>query len=79
MLAGDGMTMQQQRSALHWFYSTVIEEEPTYTYSGNFGGQLEGRGVGLPLAQAYLRALDGDLALNHSTVGQEVGLSLPRL
>eukprot|EP00045_Choanoeca_perplexa_P017687 m.262094 g.262094 ORF g.262094 m.262094 type:complete len:305 (-) comp17605_c0_seq24:6130-7044(-) len=74
---GEGMTLQQQRVALHWFSSTVEESEPTYTFSGNFGGQLEGKGVGLPLARAYLRAMDGDASLLHSDIGQTVRVVIP--
>ncbi len=37
---GVGMTQGQQESAMRFFYTTVVPDEPTYTYSGNFGGQI---------------------------------------
>lgn len=32
---------QQLQSPFRFFHSTTVVDEPTYTFSGNFGGSLE--------------------------------------
>jgi signal transduction histidine kinase len=60
---GDGMSRETRRAAQRYFYTTNDEREPNYTYSRAFGSQFDGLGVGLPLAEAHLRYLGGDLVL----------------
>jgi signal transduction histidine kinase len=75
---GPGMPPSQAALAPQFFYTTVPEEEPTYTFSGNFGGQIEGQGLGLSLATAYVRAAGGSLALNSVPgVGTAVAINYP--
>eukprot|EP00051_Salpingoeca_urceolata_P015149 m.194971 g.194971 ORF g.194971 m.194971 type:complete len:391 (-) comp18305_c0_seq2:106-1278(-) len=60
---GQAVPFANRERVLDFFFSTVEQAEPTYTFSGNFGGQLEGRGVGLPVARSYARLLGGDIAV----------------
>ena len=46
-----------------YFHSTVPYVEPTYAFSGNFGGELEGRGVGLSIANSITQFYQGRLEL----------------
>lgn len=52
-----------RRRALEFFATTSAPREANYTYSRAFGSQFDGLGVGLPLAQAHLRYLGGELVL----------------
>jgi signal transduction histidine kinase len=61
-----------------FLFSTAPHVEPTYTFSGAFGGSLEGQGMGLALA-AVRAALNGG-ALQLSSVpgrGTTAILTLP--
>ena len=71
-----GMTHDVMRNALKWMFTTAVQAEPTYTFSGHFGGELEGRGVGLPLARAYMVSMGGDLRFQHASEGTCVILKL---
>lgn len=62
--AGCGITFPERSLSQRWFHTTVPYTEPTYTFSGNFGGQLEGRGVGLPMAALHARLYGGDVSLD---------------
>lgn len=64
---GDGLAPGVEKKCFDFFYTTVPYVEPTYTFSGNFGGELEGRGVGLPLAQAILSAYKGTITLGSTS------------
>jgi hypothetical protein len=39
--AGAGLSPAELAAALRFFYTNVPFEEPTYGFSGNFGGQIE--------------------------------------
>jgi len=39
--AGPGILFSDRQLCRRWFYTTVPYTEPTYTFSGNFGGELE--------------------------------------
>ena len=49
--------------ALHFFFSTAERMPPTYTVSSEFGGSVEGQGVGLPLSRLYAQLHKGDLVV----------------
>lgn len=49
--------------AFSFFFTSTKAEEPSYTFSGNFGGSLEGAGVGLPLALQHASMWGGDLCI----------------
>lgn len=66
--SGNGIPGRVAARCFDFFFTTVPYVEPTYTFSGSFGGEMEGRGVGLPLARAITTAYGGSLTLG-STVG----------
>ena len=76
--AGCGLDPAAAAHARRYFYTTVVPEEPTYGFSGNFGGQIEGQGVGLPMACAYVHAGGGRVAVAGAPgVGTTVALAYP--
>ncbi|EGD72047.1 hypothetical protein PTSG_00063 [Salpingoeca rosetta] len=64
--SGSGVPLRIERSIFDWFFtSQAANKNPSYTFSGDFGGVLAGEGVGLPLSRTYAQLLGGDLALSH--------------
>jgi len=56
------MSHQMLHKNLQYFVTSVPDEPPTYTCSGNFGAPIAGYGIGLPLSRLYMRQLfHGDL------------------
>jgi signal transduction histidine kinase len=77
--SGGGLGVEARRRALDFFCTTNAGREANYTYSRAFGSQFDGLGVGLPLAQAHLRYLGGELVLaSVAGRGCETFLSLDR-
>ena len=62
-----------------FFHTTEPYVEPTYTFSGNFGGELSGQGVGLPLARVYAELHGGGVAsLSVPGAGADAYLTVAR-
>lgn len=60
---GPGMSFHHTQEAFKWFFTTAPKGNESYVFSGDFAGQLEGKGVGLPLARTYAKFMGGDLHL----------------
>ncbi len=56
---------------MRFFYSTAPRSEPNYTFGGDFGGSLQGLGVGLKLALIEAQVWGGDLILRPAPQQQE--------
>ena len=75
--AGAGIPHRDMAKCFHFFYTTVPYKEPTYADGSNFGGELEGRGVGLPLCKAYAGVYRGNVSMASAAgCGTTVCLSL---
>ena len=60
---GGGIPAAHRSLASLFFFTTTIAPEPTYTYSGGFGGSLEGQGLGLAVARAYATLMRGSVSI----------------
>src|SRR5689334_16817947 len=60
---GGGIPREDLARMFDYYYTTIPQEAPTYTYSGGFGAPLMGLGCGLPLARLYAKYMDGDIAI----------------
>eukprot|EP01027_Heterolobosea_sp_BB2_P011194 GEZU01016316.1.p1 GENE.GEZU01016316.1~~GEZU01016316.1.p1 ORF type:complete len:145 (+),score=22.04 GEZU01016316.1:200-634(+) len=66
--AGGGILQSGRSRMFRYFFTTVPQSEPTYTYSGLFGSPMSGLGCGLPMARLYARYMGGDIRVE-SLVG----------
>ncbi|EDQ88313.1 uncharacterized protein MONBRDRAFT_37498 [Monosiga brevicollis MX1] len=66
---GDGLSRTSVPDAMRWFAtgSAPVEREPSYTFSGDFGGELSGKGTGMPLSRCYQTVAGGQLHLEPTT------------
>jgi len=70
-----GIQREFRPRVFDYFFTTLKTEEPTYTYSGNFGVPMSGYGCGLPLSKLFLNELfAGDIQLIHNEGGTEAVL-----
>lgn len=54
------MDTKEVAQSMDFFFTThKWRENPTYTYSGNFGVPITGLGVGLPVSQQYAATFGG--------------------
>jgi K+-sensing histidine kinase KdpD len=68
-----GMSKQALRKSQHFFVSSVVPGEPTYTYSKDHGVIFSGLGVGLAMAALYVQYMGGSLRVEQHEEQQGKG------
>eukprot|EP00049_Salpingoeca_infusionum_P014578 m.275765 g.275765 ORF g.275765 m.275765 type:complete len:337 (+) comp15698_c0_seq7:176-1186(+) len=71
--SGDPIPLNAQPSLFNWFCSTNTSTRDSYKFSSDFGGSLQGQGVGLAMCHAYASALGGTVWLGQSPMESASG------